>query len=750
MNTCIIEIKGMTCAVCASRIEKEVKKIDGIDSIYVNFAGEKASVSYNPKKVNLASVYEAIEKAGYIAVKNENVKPPEKKSSCLFKIKNNNSLWGKFIIAVFFTFPLLYIAMVPMIKFINLPFSMQLHHIMSGNPLFYALLEMFLTIPVIACGYKFYTAGFKSFWRRNPNMDSLIAAGTTAAFLYSAYNTFLIYSGNFDAVHSLYYETAGIIITLILLGKSLEAESRGKTGEAVKKLMELSPSKAIIIKDGDETEIPSDDVKPGDIIIVKPGAKIPVDGIITEGFTFIDESLLTGESVPAEKKAGSLVYAASINTTGLIYFKTEKTGSDTLLGRIIKLVEEAQNSKAPIAKLADTVSGYFVPAVFVIAFVTGIAWFLAGGEVRPALMNMISVLVITCPCALGLATPAAVIIAAGKGAENGILIKSGEALEMAHKIDTVIFDKTGTITQGKPAVAGIISCEGINSENLLQLTASAEKGSEHPLGQAIVTEALNKGLEIFKTESFNSITGFGIEAVVSASKKIDVLAGNQKLLKERNIPFSELEEKAEKLAEEGKTPVFVAIDGKFSGIIAVADVIKPSGTEAVKILKKKDIEVIMITGDNRKTSLAVAKQAGIDQVMFEVLPHEKAECIKKLQAENKKVLMAGDGINDAPALATADVGVAVGSGTDIALESANIVLMHSDLLDVPAAIDLSRAAIKNIKQNLFWAFGYNVIGIPIAAMGFLNPIIAAAAMSFSSVSVLLNALRLKKFKPVYK
>jgi Cu+-exporting ATPase len=641
--------------------------------------------------------------------------------------------------------------MVPMINFVNFPFSTKLHHLMTDSPLVYALIQLFLTLPVIGAGYRFYIVGYKSLWRRSPNMDSLIAIGTTASMLYSVYNVWRIMTGRFEAVESLYFETTGVIITLILLGKSLEAVSKGKTGEAIKKLVGLAPKTAIILQGGAEKEIPVEEVAVGDIIVVKPGAKIPADGTVTHGHTSIDESMLTGESMPVEKNEGDSVYAASLNTTGSIQFRTGKIGSDTVLAQIIKLVEDAQGSKAPIAKMADIVSGYFVPAVCGIALLTGIAWFLgSGGDVEFALTIFISVLVVACPCALGLATPTAIMVGTGLGAAKGILIKSGGALENAHKINTVVFDKTGTLTEGKPAVTDVLTVDKTEPGHLLQIAAAAEKDSEHPLGQAIVQKARDRGFNLLSAENFNSITGRGIKATVSGQA---VLAGNRVLMDEENISLTALRGDSGRLAGEGKTPVYIAVDDNLAGIIAVADVVKDSSKTTVERLQKMGIEAVMMTGDNRKTAAVIAKQVGIDRVLSEILPNGKAEEVKKLQAKGYKVAMVGDGINDAPALAQADIGVAIGSGTDIAMESADIVLMRSDLTDVPLAIDLSRRTIRNIKQNLFWAFGYNVALIPIAAgilhlFGgpLLSPVFAAGAMSLSSVSVLTNALRLKNKK----
>ena len=741
-----IPIGGMTCAVCAQRVEKAMKKLDGVTSASVNFASEKATVVYEPQTVRLSAIREAIEKAGYEALEiNKEDAADEDRQR---KEKEIKILQTKLVVSALFSVPLLYIAMAPMITFVRLPFPEGLDPM--GFPLLYALVELLLVAPAIGVGYRFYTVGYKSLWQRSPNMDSLIAIGTTAAVLYSLYNTWLIANGNFGAVDHLYYESAGVIITLILLGKTLEAISKGRTGEAIKKLMGLAPKTAIIIEDGKEKEIPIDEVEIGDIIVVKPGGKIPVDGSVIEGHTAIDESMLTGESMPVNKKAGDPVYTASLNTTGTIRFRAEKIGSDTALAQIIKLVEDAQGSKAPIAQMADIVSGYFVPVVCVIALVAGIGWYIGTGNIELALTIFTAVLVIACPCALGLATPTAIMVGTGKGAENGILIKGGEALETAHKIDTIIFDKTGTITEGKPTVTDVITIEGVEKNQLLQVTASAEKGSEHPLGQAIVRGAEEKSLEMLPMEHFESLTGRGIEAQMDGQT---VLAGNRKLMEERNISLRALEAESDRLAEEGKTPMYVALNGKLSGIVAVADVVKQSSRDAIRELHNMGIEVAMITGDNKKTASAIARQVGIDQVLAEVLPQDKSNEVKKLQAQGRKVAMVGDGINDAPALAQADIGIAIGSGTDVAMESADIVLMRSDLIDVPTAILLSKKTIRNIKQNLFWAFGYNVIGIPIAAgvlylFGgpLLNPIFAAAAMSLSSVSVLTNALRLKKFK----
>ena len=742
-----IPIGGMTCAACAMRVEKALKKSDGVVSVSVNLATEKATVTYDPSRIRASAIKEAIEKAGYTAL--EVSKTDAADEDRARKQKEIRTMWTKFTVSAVFSLPLLYIAMVPMITVVQLPFPAGIDPM--AYPLIYGLAELLLVLPVIGVGYRFYTVGFKALLQRSPNMDSLIAIGTTAAVVYSVYNVFQIAGGNFRAVESLYFETAGVIITLILLGKSLEAVSKGRTGEAIKKLMGLAPKTAIVVADGAEKEIPIDEVEIGDIIAVKPGAKIPVDGIVTEGHTSIDESMLTGESMPVDKTEGSKVYAATINTTGAVRFKAEKIGADTALAQIIKLVEDAQGSKAPIAALADKVSGVFVPIVCCIAAVAGIAWYIVTRDLEFALTIFISVLVIACPCALGLATPTAIMVATGKGAENGILIKGGEALETAHKVNVIVFDKTGTITEGTPTVTDVLTTAGTNSDDLLQLTASAEKASEHPLGQAIVQWTAAKGLELLPTDDFMSLTGRGIEAKIAGQS---VLVGNRKLMEEREISLAEFTADSDRLAAEGKTPMYVATDGNLAGVIAVADVVKPSSKAAIESLHKMEVQVAMITGDNRKTADAIARQVGIDRVLAEVLPQDKSNEVLKLQQEGSRVAMVGDGINDAPALAQADIGIAIGSGTDVAMESADIVLMRSDLMDVPTALQLSKQTIRNIKQNLFWAFGYNTIGIPIAAgvlylLGgpLLNPIFAAAAMSLSSVSVLTNALRLKRFKP---
>ena len=744
----VLKISGMTCAACSARIEKVVSKIEGVESVTVNLTTEKLSAYIDEEVADVQKIKTAVERAGFgwSELKEGSQQADEDRQK---KEREINLLWKKFIVSAVFSLPLLYISMGSMLSFLSfLPIPEYLEPM--DYPLNFALVQILLTIPVLIAGNRFYVVGFRAIRMKSPNMDSLIAMGTTAALIYSLYSTWQIYQGNMGFVEGLYFETAGVIITLILLGKSMEAVSKGRTSEAIKKLMGLAPKTATVIKNGKEIEISIDDVEENDIVLVKPGAKIPVDGEITEGFTSVDESMLTGESMPVDKKVGDSVFAATINKNGLIRFRATKVGDNTALAQIIKLIEDAQQSKAPIAQMADIVSGYFVPTVFVIAIASFALWMLSGETLSFSLTIFVSVLVIACPCALALATPTAIMVGTGKGAENGILIKGGEALETTHKINTIIFDKTGTITEGKPTVTDIITTGIMDSDSLLQITASAEKGSEHPLGDAIVKSAEDKGLELYPIEHFESITGQGINATIQGKQ---LLIGNIRLMQEMNIAVEAVLKDADTLAAQGKTPMYIALDSKLAGIIAVADVVKPGSAKAVKKLMEMGIEVAMITGDNRRTAEAIAKQVGITRVLSEVLPQDKSGEVKKLQQEGRRVAMVGDGINDAPALVQSDIGIAIGSGTDVAMESADIVLMHSDLMDVVTAIQLSKSTIRNIKQNLFWAFAYNVAGIPLAAgvlhiFGgpLLNPIFAAAAMSLSSVSVLSNALRLRRFK----
>lgn len=732
------KVEGMTCSACSNRVERVTKKMDGVIDSVVNLTTEKLIITIDEDLVTYGDIKRTVEKAGYKLIREEEVKDEKKKKS------DKEKLFIRFIASIIFTLPLLIITMGHMV-------GMPLPHIIDPmmNPMNFALVQLVLTIPVMIIGYRFYYVGTKNLIKLSPNMDSLITVGTIAAFIYSLFGTYKIYNGDSSYAMHLYYEAAVTILTLITLGKYLEAVSKGKTSEAIKKLMGLVPKTATIIRDNKELIIPIDEVIVGDIVLVKPGEKLPVDGEVVEGSTAVDESMLTGESIPVEKTVGSKVVGASINKTGFIKYKATKVGKDTALAQIIKLVEDAQGSKAPIAKMADIISSYFVPIVIGLSIVSAIGWLIAGEDPVFALTIFISVLVIACPCALGLATPTAIMVGTGKGAENGVLIKGGEALEITHKVDTIVFDKTGTITEGKPKVTDIITTD-YSKDEILIIAASAEKGSEHPLGEAIVREAEERGLEFKGIENFDAIPGHGIK--VNIENKT-ILLGNLKLMKENSIEVVSLGKESDRLANEGKTPMYIAIDNKLEGIVAVADTVKASSKEAIENLHNMGIKVAMITGDNKKTAEAIAKQVGIDIVLSEVLPEDKANEVKKLQGENRKVAMVGDGINDAPALAQADIGIAIGTGTDVAIESADIVLMKGDLRDVSTAIKLSKATIRNIKQNLFWAFGYNVLGIPVA-MGvlhifggpLLNPMIAAAAMSLSSVSVLANALRLKRFK----
>jgi len=723
-------------------VDRSINKLEGIKSVNVNIATNKATVIYDANIVRLSEIKGAIKKAGYTPLDIERgVVQDEDQDKKEREIK---VMWTKFIVAISFTIPLFYISMGHMIG-LPLPTFINPHF----NPFNFALIQLVLTIPVMIAGNKFYTVGFKSLFRRSPNMDSLIAVGTGAAIIYGLYATYKIMNGYTEFAKDLYFETAGVIIALIMLGKYLETRSKGKTSEAIKKLVGLQPKTATIVQGKEEISIPIEEVEEGDIILVKPGEKIPVDGEVVEGHSSVDESMLTGESIPVEKNIGDKVVGASINKNGILKFSATKVGKDTALAQIIKLVEEAQGSKAPIAKLADIIAGYFVPIVMAIATVSGLIWYFTGSGAEFALTIFISILVVACPCALGLATPTAIMVGTGKGAELGVLIKSGVALESAYKIETIVFDKTGTITEGKPRVTDIITREGFNENKLLEIAATAEKGSEHPLGEAIVKEAEARKITFLDAKDFYAIPGHGIEVNIEGDK---VLLGNEKLMRDRNIEPALIDESA-RLADEGKTPMFIAINNRLEGIIAVADVVKENSKEAIERLHDMGIEVAMITGDNKRTAKAIAKQVGIDIVLAEVLPADKSNEVKKLQEKGKKVAMVGDGINDAPALAMADIGIAIGSGTDVAMESADIVLMKSDLLDVVTAIKLSKSTIRNIKQNLFWAFAYNTAGIPLAAGLFyalggpkLNPMFAAAAMSMSSVSVVTNALRLRRFK----
>lgn len=739
-------LEGMTCSSCAQTIEKAVANMPGVTSANVNFATEQLSVGLNTEEASINDVIKVVSDAGYKAIlSSDSISEADRIREQ--KEAHVKTMWKRFWLSAIFTIPLLYISMGHMV---GLPIPGMINP--GVYPERFAMTQLILTLPVIIVGWAFFSVGFKALFKGHPNMDSLVALGTSAATLYSIYGTIKVFQGDAGFAMDLYYESAAVILTLITLGKYFEAVSKGKTSEAIKKLMGLAPKTAMVLNDGKEVETPIEQVQVGDVIVVRPGEKVPVDGMIVSGSSALDESMITGESIPVEKTVGDLVVGASMNKTGSFQFEATKVGKDTTLSQIIRLVEDAQGSKAPIAQMADKVSGVFVPIVIVLAILSGVLWFTLGQESWIfALTIMISVLVIACPCALGLATPTAIMVGTGKGAENGVLIKSGDALETTHKLQTIVFDKTGTITEGKPVVTDIHVLSNMSSDELLRLAASAETGSEHPLGAAIVEKAKEKDMNFVEVSDFEAVPGHGIEVVMN---DVTYLIGNKKLMEENQLSLDKAIDVSNQLASEGKTPMYMATKTELLGIIAVADTIKESSHQAIKKLQSMGIEVVMMTGDNERTAMAIAKQVGITRVLSDVLPEDKASEVKKLQEEGKKVGMVGDGINDAPALAQADIGLAIGSGTDVAMESADIVLMRSDLMDVPTAIELSHATITNIKENLFWAFAYNVLGIPVA-MGvlylfggpLLNPMIAGAAMSFSSVSVLLNALRLKRFKP---
>jgi Cu+-exporting ATPase len=745
-----IPVGGMTCASCSAAVERAIKKLPGIQVSSVNLATERAVVKYDPAAVRLSEIKGAIKKAGYEPLAMEAVSAARLDEHAAAKEREIKSMWRKFIVSAAFSVPLLYIAMGHMIGW---PLPKILHPM--ERPLFFALVQIVLVIPSIIAGRRFYVVGAKALLHRAPNMDSLIAMGTSAAIIYSLFSVFRIAGGELAAVEELYFETAGIIITLILLGKTLEAVSKGRTSASIKKLMGLKPKTATVLQEGREIELPIDEVEPGDMILVRPGERVPVDGRVASGASAVDESMLTGESIPVDKGPGDQITGGTINKNGALTFVAERVGADTALARIIKLVEDAQGSKAPIARMADVISGIFVPVVFGIAIVAAAAWLIAGHTAGAALTIFVAVLTIACPCALGLATPTAIMVGTGKGAELGILIKSGEALETAGKLNVVVFDKTGTITEGRPVLTDLLPAPGVEEEGLLGMAAAAEKASEHPLGEAIVAAAAARDLRLPRVDSFRALPGRGIEALIETSTGSgDFLLGNARLMAEKGVDTSALVQRAQLLASEGKTPMYAAYEGKPVGLIAVADVVKQGSAPAIARLHEMGIRTVMITGDSRPTAEAIARQVGIDRVLAEVLPGDKAAEVARLQTGGKLVAMVGDGINDAPALAKADVGIAIGSGTDVAMESADIVLMRGELDGVASALELSRRVMKNIKQNLFWAFGYNVLGIPVAAgllyaFGgpLLSPVIAAAAMSMSSVSVLTNALRLRHFEP---
>ena len=739
------KLSGMTCAACAMTVEMAVKDLETVEEVSVNLATERLSLV--PKEgFDSQQVLDAVAEAGYQAEEKGKDRPSDVNEEAVIKAQELQKKKQELLILLLTVLPLLYISMGSMI---GLPLPSFLDHI--AHPLVFVLSQLLLTLPAVWIGRGFYQRGFRNLIKRHPNMDSLIAVGTSAAFFYSLYSVSQVFLGHHPFVHQLYFESVAVIIALVLLGKYLESSAKGRTSQAIQSLLELVPSQATVIRYGEAVTIDTEDIRVGDIIRIKPGERMPVDGLVTEGRTFVDESMMTGESVPIEKKVGDTITSATINQNGSIDYQATRVGSDTTLAQIVRLVEEAQGSKAPIAALADKISLYFVPIVLSLATLSALGWyFLAGESLSFSLSIFIAVLVIACPCALGLATPTAIMVGTGKGAENGILIKSGQALEAAYQLDTIVLDKTGTITVGKPSLTDLLPLSAFNRSDLLQLIASAEQHSEHPLAQAILEAAEEEELDLRPVSHFEAVIGRGLSAQVEGRH---LLVGNESLMKEKHIDSSAFQAQLLQLSQEGKTAMFVAIDGQLAGILAVADEMKSSSLKAVQELQSMGLEVIMLTGDREETATAIAQKAGIQKVIAGVLPDGKAAAIKKLQEAGKKLAMVGDGINDAPALVQADVGIAIGSGADVAIESADVVLMHSDLQDVVKAIKLSQATIRNIKENLFWAFAYNTLGIPIA-MGLLhlfggpllNPMLAGLAMSLSSVSVVANALRLGRFK----
>ena len=768
------DVTGMTCSACSSHVEKSVGKLTGVENVSVNLLTNSMQVEFDENKLDTAGIIKAVEDAGYgAAVKDGHAKSGTKTSgqsdsqenSGLSAVEQNvKNMKKRLIVSLIFWIPLMYVSMGHMIyQWLNIPmppFTMNFLH-GNENAITYAFTQFLLLLPILIANQKYFKNGFKTLWHRSPNMDSLIAIGAGAAILYGIFAIYRIgYAmGHGDMMvvhqyaHDLYFESAGTILTLITIGKYLETKSKGKTSEAITKLLNLAPKTVTVVRDGVEQVVDATDVEKGEIFLVKPGESVAVDGIVLEGKSSFDESAITGESIPVPKQEGDTIVSASMNKSGLIRAKATKVGEDTTIAQIIRLVEEASSSKAPIAKMADKIAGVFVPTVITIALITGIIWLISGATFEFAMSTAIAVLVISCPCALGLATPVAIMVGTGKGAENGILIKSGDALETAHQIDTVVLDKTGTITQGKPVVTDIICAAGKSAAKtqLLQIAGSLEKGSEHPLAEAIVNYCVTNNISLEKVTDFNALFGKGIEGTVSGTH---YYAGNEKMMEEKGISLStEQKNQIRELAKQGRTPLLFADEKQFLGIVAVADVVKPTSKEAVQKFRDYGIHVIMLTGDNEVTAQAIKEQVGIDEVIAGVLPTQKEEKISALKQAGHKVAMIGDGVNDAPALASADVGIAIGAGTDVAIESADIVLMKNDLLDAVGAVKLSKAVIRNIKENLFWAFFYNSIGIPLAAGVLyplfqikLNPMFGAAAMSLSSVCVVSNALRLRWVK----
>ncbi|MFB5086237.1 heavy metal translocating P-type ATPase [Psychrobacillus sp. PGGUH221] len=723
-------ITGMTCAACATRIEKGLSKLEGVSSANVNLALENATVEYNPSQVSVMDIISRVEKLGYEAHNKENEKEAiDYREQAIQKQKR------KFILSAILSLPLLWtmVGHFSFTSFIYMPDILM-------NP----WVQMALATPVqFIIGKQFYVSAYKALRNKSANMDVLVVMGTSAAYFYSVYQAIIMAGEHHSA--QLYFETSAVLITLILLGKLFEARAKGRSSEAIKKLMGLQAKTALVIRNETEVEIPLEEVITGEIILVKPGEKIPVDGEVIEGNTAVDESMLTGESIPVDKTIGDTLFGSTINKNGFLKMKATKIGRDTALAQIIKVVEDAQGSKAPIQRLADKISGVFVPIVIGIAIITFLVWIIwvVPGEFTPALEALIAVLVIACPCALGLATPTSIMAGSGRAAEFGILFKGGEHLETTHHIDTVIVDKTGTVTNGKPELTDVIVADGVNEEEFLALIGAAEKQSEHPLAEAIVQGIQARNIQLESVQHFEAIPGYGVKTTINGK---EIIVGTRKLMNQYNVDISGIQIVMEELEANGKTAMLASIEGTYAGLIAVADTIKDSSKKAIKRLKEMNIDVIMMTGDNERTATAIGREVGIDHVIAEVLPEGKADEVKKLQESGKKVAMVGDGINDAPALAVADIGMAIGTGTDVAMEAADITLIRGDLNSIADAIIMSHKTMKNIKQNLFWAFAYNTLGIPIAAVGLLAPWVAGAAMAFSSVSVVLNALRLQRVK----
>ncbi len=755
------DVTGMSCSACSARVEKVVSKVPGIDKVEVNLLQNSMMVEFAEGAVESQTIIDAVVSAGYGASLRTGAKAPgakprqgdndvQKKAAAEARQMKHRLGWSIGLLAV-----LMYVSMGHM-------FGWPLPGILLGheNVMVFVLVQLFLTLPIMYLNRKYYENGFRALFHGAPNMDTLVAMGSAAGFVYSVAQLFVMgYAmghGDMQQAHecamNLYFEASGMILTLVTIGKYMESRSKSRTSDAITKLVNLAPKTALVLRDGQELEVPVEEVQVGETVIIKPGQGIPVDGVLIEGTGTVDESAITGESIPVEKMKGDRLTGATVNRAGYFKMRADRVGEDTTLSQIIRLVEEAGGSKAPIAKLADKVSGVFVPVVMTIAAVTVLVWLLLGHTFSFALASGIAVLVISCPCALGLATPTAIMVGTGRGAEQGILVKSGESLETAHLIDTVVLDKTGTVTEGWPVLTDCVPVNG-SEEELLLLAASLEQASEHPLAEAIVAEAKKRGLSLEPAADFLATPGQGVQGAIKGKT---VLAGNLRMMKERRLDAAGLESRAEALAEEGKTVLYIAADEKLLGMVAVADPVKPTSAQAIQELTKMGLTVVMLTGDNERTAKAIQRKLGISRVVAEVLPQDKEQEIRRLQAEGRKVAMVGDGINDAPALARADVGIAIGAGTDVAIESADVVLMRSDLLDAVTAIQLSRAVIRNIKQNLFWAFFYNACGIPLAAGVFypflgwqLSPMFGSAAMSFSSVFVVTNALRLKGFRPSF-